>query len=298
MSGRDAIGIARTGSGKTLAFLLPLLRHCKAQRPLAMGEGPIALILAPTRELAGQIYSEAKRAVKGAGLRASNCAGGGVIQSQISDLKRGVELVVATPGRFIDLLRTNSGRVVNLRRVTYLVIDECDRMFDAGFEPQLQLVVKNIRPDAQRLVFSATFPHVVESLAKQMLTRPVEIVAGGRSVVCDDVTQRIEVCESGDRWLKLLGLLGEWTDKGSILVFVLKQDTVDDLFGRLTHAGYVCGTLHGGMEQADRESMLADFRSGAHTLLLATSVAARGIDVPAIKLVCTPTCPVLRVDCD
>lgn len=161
MSGRDIVGVSRTGSGKTMAFLLPMFRHIKDQRPLENLEGPIAIIMTPTRELAMQINAECKRFTKLLGLRVCCAYGGAPIKDHIADLKRGAEIVVCTPGRLIDLLCANSGRVTNLRRVTYCVLDEADRMFDMGFETQVMRIVQNIRPDAQRVLFSATFPKQV-----------------------------------------------------------------------------------------------------------------------------------------
>ena len=141
MAGRDCIGIAKTGSGKTLAFVLPLLRHARDQPPLAPGDGPIALIMAPTRELVAQIGREARPFAKAAGLAVTCVYGGQGVANQISELKRGAEVVVCTPGRMIDVLATGGGKITNLRRVTYLVLDEADRMFDMGFEPQVGGVV-------------------------------------------------------------------------------------------------------------------------------------------------------------
>ena len=147
MSGRDLIGIAETGSGKTLAFMLPIIRQILAQRKLREGDGPMALILAPTRELAYQIFKETKSFAKPCGLKSVCIYGGAGIAGQLSDLKRGAEIVVCTPGRMIDVLTTSSGKITNLKRVTYVVIDEADRMFDMGFEPQIAKIFQNIRPD-------------------------------------------------------------------------------------------------------------------------------------------------------
>lgn len=178
MSGRNVIGVAKTGSGKTIAFLLPMFRHIKDQRPLESQEGPISLIMTPTRELAVQIFKECKPFLKALNLRVGRsylsnllgstnvrqavCAyGGSPIKDQIADLKRGAEIIVCTPGRMIDLLAANSGRVTNLKRVTYIVLDEADRMFDMGFEPQVMKIINNVRPDRQTVLFSATFPRNV-----------------------------------------------------------------------------------------------------------------------------------------
>eukprot|EP01095_Lingulamoeba_sp_RSL-Kostka_P004889 TRINITY_DN1612_c0_g1_i2.p1 TRINITY_DN1612_c0_g1~~TRINITY_DN1612_c0_g1_i2.p1 ORF type:complete len:305 (-),score=109.47 TRINITY_DN1612_c0_g1_i2:97-1011(-) len=193
--GRDILAAAKTGSGKTLAFLLPLLRHVMAQESVKQGEGPIGLILAPTRELATQIHSEVKKFTKNLGMRAVCVYGGAGVQHQIGDLKRGAEIVVCTPGRMIDILTTNGGRITNLGRVTFVILDEADRMFDMGFEPQIMRIIQNVRPSRQTVMFSATFPTSVEHIARRILTRPIEIVVGGVSVVCDDVKQIIEVRE-------------------------------------------------------------------------------------------------------
>jgi ATP-dependent RNA helicase DDX46/PRP5 len=180
MSGRDIIGIAETGSGKTLAYLLPMLRHILDQRPLEEFEGPISLIMAPTRELAFQIYNETRVYCKALNLRCVCVYGGAGIAGQLSELKRGAEIVVCTPGRMIDVLTTSNGKITNLHRVTYVVLDEADRMFDMGFEPQISKILSNIRPDRQTVMFSATFPKSVEGLAKKILTRPLEIIVGAR----------------------------------------------------------------------------------------------------------------------
>lgn len=158
MSGRDVIGIAKTGSGKTLAFLLPLFRHLMAQEELESGDGPIGLVMAPTRELAKQIRDEAKKFTDKLGLRVVVIYGGSPISEQIGQLKYGAEIVVCTPGRMIDMLAANNGRVTNLRRTTYVVLDEADRMFDMGFEPQVIRILDCVRPDRQMVMFSATFP--------------------------------------------------------------------------------------------------------------------------------------------
>ena len=141
MSGRDVIGVAKTGSGKTIAFLLPLFRHIKDQRPLESLEGPMAMIMTPTRELATQIHKECKPFLKALNLRASCAYGGSPLKDNIAELKRGAEIVVCTPGRMIELLTTNSGKIISMKRVTYLVLDEADRMVDMGFEPQVSRIL-------------------------------------------------------------------------------------------------------------------------------------------------------------
>ncbi|KZV57880.1 DEAD-box ATP-dependent RNA helicase 42 [Dorcoceras hygrometricum] len=285
MSGRDCIGIAKTGSGKTLAFVLPMLRHIKDQSPLMPGDGPIGLIMAPTRELVQQIHGDIKKFAKVMALSCVPVYGGSGVAQQISDLKRGAEIVVCTPGRMIDILCTSGGKITNLRRVTYLVMDEADRMFDMGFEPQITRIVQNTRPDRQTVLFSATFPRQVEILARKVLNKPVEIQVGGRSVVNKDITQLVEMRPESERFLRLLELLGEWYEKGKILIFVHSQDKCDALFKDLIRSGYPCLSLHGAKDQTDRESTIADFKSNVCNLLIATSIAARGLDVKELELV-------------
>ncbi|KAL1819674.1 hypothetical protein DCAR_0415978 [Daucus carota subsp. sativus] len=285
MSGRDCIGVAKTGSGKTLAFVLPMLRHIKDQPPLMSGDGPIGLIMAPTRELVQQIHGDIKKFAKVVGISCVPVYGGSGVAQQISELKRGTEIVVCTPGRMIDILCTSSGKITNLRRVTYLVMDEADRMFDMGFEPQITRIVQNTRPDRQTVLFSATFPRQVEVLARKVLNKPVEIQVGGRSVVNKDITQLVEMRSESDRFLRLLELLGEWYEKGKILIFVQSQDKCDSLFRDLLKHGYPCLSLHGAKDQTDRESTISDFKSNVCSLLIATSIAARGLDVKELELV-------------
>lgn len=291
MSGRDLIGIAKTGSGKTLAFLLPMFRHILDQSPLADGDGPIALIMTPTRELCMQIGRDSKKFTKSLGLSHVCVYGGTGISEQIAELKRGAEIIVCTPGRMIDMLAANSGRVTNLRRVTYVVLDEADRMFDMGFEPQVMRIMENVRPDRQTVLFSATFPRQMEALARRILTRPVEVQVGGRSVVCKDVEQHVVVLEEDQKFYKLLEILGHYQDKGSTIIFVDKQENADTLLKDLMKASYSCMSLHGGIDQCDRDSTILDFKAGRTKLLVATSVAARGLDVKQLVLVINYDCP-------
>uniref|UniRef100_A0A672ZKQ7 Probable ATP-dependent RNA helicase DDX46 n=1 Tax=Sphaeramia orbicularis TaxID=375764 RepID=A0A672ZKQ7_9TELE len=291
MSGRDLIGIAKTGSGKTIAFLLPMFRHIMDQRPLEESEGPISVIMTPTRELALQITKECKKFSKPLGLRVVCVYGGTGISEQIAELKRGAEIIVCTPGRMIDMLGANSGRVTNLRRVTYVVLDEADRMFDMGFEPQVMRIVDNVRPDRQTVMFSATFPRAMEALARRILSKPIEVQVGGRSVVCSDVEQHVLVIEEDKKFLKLLEILGHYQEKGSVIIFVDKQEHADGLLKDLMKASYPCMSLHGGIDQYDRDSIINDFKNGACRLMVATSVAARGLDVKQLILVVNYSCP-------
>ena len=221
----------------------------KDQPPLEEGEGPIGLILGPTRELAVQVYTEAKKFAKAVGLRVVCVYGGSGVAEQIAGLKRGSDVIVATPGRLIDMLCANNGRVLSLRRTSFVVLDEADRMFDMGFEPQITKVLQLIRPDRQLVMFSATFPASIEKLARKTLKDGLEIVIGGRSVASDSVTQYVEVRKAEDKWPRLLEILGQWYAKGSIIVFVDKQEvrTTTHNTSRSNHTynaaceGRVCG---------------------------------------------------------
>eukprot|EP00310_Coccolithus_braarudii_P018342 CAMPEP_0183344128 /NCGR_PEP_ID=MMETSP0164_2-20130417/9882_1 /TAXON_ID=221442 /ORGANISM="Coccolithus pelagicus ssp braarudi, Strain PLY182g" /LENGTH=767 /DNA_ID=CAMNT_0025515085 /DNA_START=48 /DNA_END=2349 /DNA_ORIENTATION=+ len=285
MSGRDVIGIAKTGSGKTMGYALPLLRHVLDQPPLEQDDGPIAMIMVPTRELAMQVYREVTKFTKLCALRCVAVYGGTGKKEQISELKRGAEIIVCTPGRMIDMLTANAGRVVNLGRITYVVLDEADRMFDLGFAPQIDRIIGNTRPDRQTVLFSATFPGAVEKLARGVLSKPVQIIVGGISVVANTIEQHVEVLTVDNKLSRLCAILRQFFDQGQLLVFVDTQEACDNLLRELLKANLPCSTLHGGMGQDDRDSTISDFKSGNIALLIATSVAARGLDVKDLVLV-------------
>ncbi|RDA84425.1 hypothetical protein CP532_2146 [Ophiocordyceps camponoti-leonardi (nom. inval.)] len=288
MSGRDVVGVAKTGSGKTIAFLLPMFRHIMDQRPLKEGDGPIGLIMTPTRELATQIHRDCKPFLRSMKLRAVCAYGGAPVRDQIAELKRGAEIIVCTPGRAIDLLAANQGRVTNLKRVTYVVLDEADRMFDMGFEPQVMKIFANMRPERQTILFSATMPRLIDSLTKKVLANPVEITVGGRSVVAKEIEQVVEVREESTKFLRVLELLGELYNRDEdarTLIFVERQEKADDMLKELLIKGYPCMSIHGGKDQVDRDSNISDFKKGVCPILVATSVAARGLDVKQLKLV-------------
>ena len=184
-------GIAKTGSGKTAAFLWPMLIHIADQPELKPGDGPIGLVLCPTRELALQIYAEAKKFGKVFGYNVCCCYGGGSKWEQSKALEEGAEIVVATPGRMIDMVKM---KATNLERVTYLVLDEADRMFDMGFEAQVRSICDHVRPDRQTLLFSATFRKKVEKLARHALTDPIRVVQVGlrfKSLICYEAVYRL-----------------------------------------------------------------------------------------------------------
>eukprot|EP00434_Breviolum_minutum_P042868 symbB.v1.2.038176.t1/scaffold5860.1/size23024/1 len=285
MCGRDVIGVAQTGSGKTLAYLLPLIRHVMDQPPLGNGDGPIGFVVAPTRELALQIQREANTFCKAVNLTSVCAYGGGPMGEQLSALKKGAELLVGTPGRLIDVLTCSGGKITNLRRVTFLVLDEADRMFDMGFEPQIGMFLQSTRPDKQVAMFSATLPAHVEALARKVLKKPLEISVGERNAAASNVTQFVEVLDESQKFYRLLQLLGEWHEHGAIMIFVHQREDVDEMFAELLKYGYPPLALHGGQDQQDRDFTLQDFKDGISNILISTSVAARGIDVKNVILV-------------
>lgn len=281
LSGRDIIGIAKTGSGKTAAFIWPLLTHLMDQRELKPGDGPIGLILAPTRELSLQIYNEAKKFGKVYNINVVCCYGGGSKWEQSKALEQGCEIVVATPGRMIDMVKM---KATNLRRVTFLVLDEADRMFHMGFEPQVRSICNHVRPDRQTLLFSATFKKRIERLARDILTDPVRIVQGDLNEANQDITQHVYVFPNPlQKWNWLICHLVKFLSEGAVLVFVTKKADAETVANNLLVKEYNCLLLHGDMDQADRNKVIMQFKRKECDILVATDVAARGLDIPHIR---------------
>ncbi|XP_075941888.1 ATP-dependent RNA helicase DDX42 [Anarhichas minor] len=283
LSGRDMIGIAKTGSGKTAAFIWPMLVHIMDQKELEPGEGPIAIIVCPTRELCQQIHAECKRFGKAYSLRSVAVYGGGSMWEQAKALQEGAEIVVCTPGRLIDHVKK---KATTLQRVSYLVFDEADRMFDMGFEYQVRSVASHVRPDRQTLLFSATFRKKIERLARDILVDPIRVVQGDIGEANEDVTQMVEMLRSAtDKWDWLTRRVVEFTSSGSVLIFVTKKANCEELATNLTQEGYSLGLLHGDMDQSERNKVISDFKKKNLPVLVATDVAARGLDIPSIRTV-------------
>ena len=292
LSGRDVVAIAETGSGKTIAFALPAMVHINAQPLLAPGDGPIVLMLAPTRELAVQIQTECSKFGKSSRIRNTAVYGGAPKGMQIRDLQRGVEICVATPGRLIDMLE--SGKT-NLKRVTYLVMDEADRMLDMGFEPQIRKIVGQIRPDRQTLLFSATWPKDVQRLAMDFQHDFIQVNIGSMDLSANhNVAQFVEICSDYDKRPKLLKHLEKISQENAkVLIFVGTKRVADDLTKFLRMDGWPALAIHGDKsgfirviylladgshrQQAERDWVLAEFKSGRSPIMLATDVASRGL---------------------
>ncbi|KAF8794070.1 uncharacterized protein LOC129961614 [Argiope bruennichi] len=285
LSGRDLVGIAQTGSGKTLAYILPAIVHINHQPPLERGDGPIVLVLAPTRELAQQIQQVANDFGHTSRVRNTCVFGGAPKGPQIRDLERGAEICVATPGRLIDFLEAG---VTNLRRCTYLVLDEADRMLDMGFEPQIRKILEQIRPDRQTLMWSATWPKEVRALAEDFLKDYVQINIGALQLCANhNITQIIDVCEEHEKENKLFKLLEEIMSQSDnkTIIFAETKRKVDDLTKRMRRDGWPAMCIHGDKSQPERDWVLNEFRTSRSPILVATDVAARGLDVDDIKFV-------------
>ncbi|XP_039268947.2 putative ATP-dependent RNA helicase DDX43 [Styela clava] len=281
MSGFDVIGIAQTGTGKTLAFLLPAFLHIDGQ-PIPRSErgGPSCLILTPTRELALQIEMEIKK-YHYRDIRCVCVYGGGDRRKQINLVTQGVEIIVATPGRFNDLL---ANEYVSLDSVTFLVLDEADRMLDMGFEPQIMKILLDIRPDRQTMMTSATWPEGVRRLARSYLTDPMQVAVGSLDLAATHtVKQIVEIVAEEEKRDRLLDHIANMEPSDKVLVFVGRKTTADNLSADLIMMNIICQSIHGGREQYDREQALNDFKSGEVNILVATDVASRGLDVADIS---------------
>ncbi len=299
MSGRDFIGIAKTGSGKTLAYLLPMFRHILANVGLMKrsktsnsvrhsASQPLALILTPTRELATQVFKVCQPFLSSLHIHGQCCYGGQSISHQISGLKIQADVIVATPGRLIDLLGANNGKILSLSDISYFVLDEADRMFDMGFEPQVEKVAGLMMKHRQTVLFSATFPPKVERLALRFLNDPIRVSVGIRNLLSKDIDQKFLVLDPDDKFPELLRILGEFKAKdanGKVLVFADTQNSCDRLVQWLSKRGYPSLSLHGGLDQSDRDEIITDFRNGVIDILVATSVASRGLDIDNLNMV-------------
>lgn len=285
LMGRDLVGIAQTGSGKTISFMLPGCIHINNQPPLDRGDGPIVLVLCPTRELAIQVQTVAAQFGSPTRLRSTCVYGGASKGPQIRDLERGSEIVVATPGRLIDLIEL---RKISMRRVTYLVLDEADRMLDMGFEPQIRKIIEQIRPDRQVLMWSATWPKEVRKLAEDFLVDYVQINIGSPKMHANhNILQIVDVCTEYEKDRKLVQLLEEvmGEKENKTIIFCETKRKTDDITRRLRKDGWPAMCIHGDKSQPEREWVLKEFRSGKAPILLATDVASRGLDIPDINFV-------------
>ncbi|TCD71799.1 DEAD-box ATP-dependent RNA helicase [Steccherinum ochraceum] len=295
-AGRDLMACAQTGSGKTGGFLFPILSASFTNGPRAppvepQGQGygrtrkayPTALILAPTRELVSQIHEEARKFCYRSWVRPAVVYGGADINQQLRQIERGCDLLSATPGRLVDLIER--GRI-SLTNIRYLVLDEADRMLDMGFEPQIRRIVQGEDMpgvhDRQTLMFSATFPRDIQVLARDFMKDYVFLSVGRVGSTSENITQKIEYVEDSDKRSVLLDLLVSQADPGLTLVFVETKRMADMLSDFLYTNRIAATSIHGDRSQREREMALQTFRTGRTPVLVATAVAARGLDIPNV----------------
>uniref|UniRef100_A0A804MZA3 RNA helicase n=1 Tax=Zea mays TaxID=4577 RepID=A0A804MZA3_MAIZE len=282
MKGRDIVAVAKTGSGKTLGYLLPGFILLKRLHHNSR-EGPTVLVLSPTRELATQIQDEAIKFGRSSRISSTCLYGGAPKGPQLRELERGADVVVATPGRLNDILEMNK---VSLRQVSYLVLDEADRMLDMGFEPQIRKIVKQIPPRRQTLMYTATWPKEVRKIASDLLNNPVQVNIGNTDqlVANKSITQHVEVIPHMEKSRRLDQILRSQDPGSKIIIFCSTKRMCDQLARNLSRQ-YGASAIHGDKSQAERDSVLNDFRSGRCPVLVATDVAARGLDIKDIRIV-------------
>jgi len=279
VQGKDMLGIAETGSGKTAAFALPILQRLSLQRLPRTQAAPHALILAPTRELASQIGQRFSAYGKGLPLRSTVIFGGVNQHHQVKALKAGVDILIATPGRLLDLCNQ---RHVRLNQVSILVLDEADRMLDMGFIHDVRKIVSLCRRERQTLLFSATMPAPIAKLAHDILDHPVRVDVAPAKIAVDRIDQRVFFVGAKEKRALLEGLLAD-RDMDRVLVFTRTKRGADRVCRNLVQAGLAAVALHSNKAQNARVRALDDFRSGRVRILVATDIAARGIDVPNIS---------------
>ncbi|CAI0402446.1 unnamed protein product [Linum tenue] len=291
LAGRDLMACAQTGSGKTAAFCFPIIngimRDNLVQRPRAPRTAfPLALILSPTRELSSQIHDEARKFAYQTGVRVVVAYGGAPISQQLRELERGVDILVATPGRLVDLLERAR---VSLQMIKYLALDEADRMLDMGFEPQIRKIVEQVDmpPSGRRqtMLFSATFPKEIQRLASDFLANYIFLAVGRVGSSTDLILQRVEYVQDADKRSHLMDLLHaqkQSEEQSLTLVFVETKKGADSLEYWLCQNGFPATTIHGDRTQQERELALRSFKSGRTPILVATDVAARGLDIPHV----------------
>ncbi len=273
LEGKDVLGTAQTGTGKTLAFTIPLINK------LIINKNAMALIICPTRELASQVMGTITKLTLG-DIRIGNALliGGESMQKQLRQLNKRARIIVGTPGRINDHLKRKS---LNLTRVNYLVLDETDRMLDMGFTPQIEIILKFIPKDHQTLLFSATLPNNILKISEKYLRKPERISVGSVSTPIEKIKQETFQITPDKKYHELINQLVE--RQGSILVFVKTKYGADKIVKRLKYDAHSAEAIHGNLRQSKRDRVIRGFRSGKSRILVATDVAARGLDIPLIQ---------------
>ena len=282
VEGRDLIGIAQTGTGKTAAFMLPILNHLvRVRRPRRVGH-PRALVLSPTRELAAQTAENVRRYAKHSDIPFA-CVFGGVSQfGQVKDIKKGAEVVVACPGRLIDLM---SQGILFLDKVECFVLDEADRMLDMGFLPDIKRIITKLPRERQSLFFSATMSPAIAKLAGELVTDPVKIEISPETPTVEKINQKVMFVDKARKDSLLIHLLKTHPEWKKVIVFAKMRHGADRVCRKLSREGIACAAIHSDKTQGQRTRALDGFRRGDVRVLVATDIASRGIDVPDIGCV-------------
>lgn len=279
LNGRDVMGLAQTGTGKTAAFGVPLIAQMLAEPKRPSQKSVRALILAPTRELAQQIMQNLAGFCEGTQLRAQMVVGGQSIKPQINRLDRGVDILVATPGRLLDLM---DRRAVRLDETTFLVLDEADQMLDMGFIHDLRKISSVMPKERQTMLFSATMPKLMNEIANTYLRNPIRIEVSPPGKAADKVTQEVHFIAKAEKQSLLVELMAKHKGERA-LVFGRTKHGSEKLMKNLVKAGFDAASIHGNKSQGQRDRAIAGFKSGQITVLVATDVAARGLDIPDVK---------------
>jgi len=273
LEGKDLVGIAQTGTGKTLAFGVPMLQLLAAHK----GKG---LVVLPTRELAQQVDESLKAIGQKIGLRTAVLIGGEKAAKQLKDLKRKPHIIVATPGRLLDLA---DRKAVGLQEARMLVLDEADMMLDMGFLPQIRQILKQVPDERQTMLFSATMPPQIAQIASRYMSRPIRVEVAPAGTAAENVKQEIIIVDQASKFAQLQNVLTE--SRGSVLIFARTKHGVRNLARKLKTAGFAAAEIHSDRSLGQRQEALKGFKLGKHRILVATDIAARGIDVRGIELV-------------
>ena len=273
LEGKDVLGTAQTGTGKTLAFSIPLINK------LILDKNAFALVMCPTRELATQVMAAIKSIIGDKiSIKTALLIGGEAMQKQLRQLGNRSRIIVGTPGRINDHLKRKS---LNLSATKYLVLDETDRMLDMGFTPQIEMILKFVPKDHQTLLFSATLPQNILRISERYLNRPERISTGSTSVPIAKIKQETLQVYKENKYNELIDQF--LARKGSILVFVKTKRSADKMVKRLKEEGHSADAIHGDLRQSKRDRVISSFRKGLKRILIATDVAARGLDIPLIQ---------------
>ena len=284
LTGRDLLGIAQTGTGKTAAFMLPSIDRLAQANRRASQRACRRLVLAPTRELAGQIAESARAYGQYSQLRVATVFGGTSLHKNRQDVARGVDVLVATPGRLIDLVEQNA---LTLREVEILVLDEADQMMDLGFIHALKQIVRLLPAKRQTLFFSATMPKAIQQLAAQFITDPAQVSVAPQATTAERVDQYVSFCQQSEKQALLTMMVRHgFSERGNmdrVLIFTRTKHGADRVVKLLAGNGIAANAIHGNKSQPQRERALAEFKAGRVKILVATDIAARGIDVSGVS---------------